>query len=89
VTLKALDLQLSKYKALQELVASISLGKNGTFSSTEGFLQPTQNILETLFDLYLVLLCKTAGNDEKRQMLRQVIGFERADRLLEVLTAIE
>lgn len=44
---------------------------------------------ETLFDLYLLMLCKSAGNDDKRDKLLDVIGRDRAERWLTLLKRIE
>lgn len=39
----------------------------------------------TLFDLYLLLLCQTVGNDDKKEALKQIIGKDKAERMLKVL----
>lgn len=44
---------------------------------------------ELLFDLMLLLLTKTKGNDEKRKKLIDVVGRERADKLLRILRTLE
>ncbi len=42
-----------------------------------------------LFDLYLLLLCQTEGNDAKREAVKTIIGKEKADRMLKLLRRIE
>jgi hypothetical protein len=42
-----------------------------------------------LFDLFLVLLLKTKGNETKRRKLIQVIGEDRVRQLLSQLSEIE
>jgi hypothetical protein len=43
-----------------------------------------------LFDLILLLLCKTRGNDEKRKkILFEIIGKDRAKSLLNTLSRLE
>jgi hypothetical protein len=42
-----------------------------------------------LFDLYLLMLCMTENNDEKREAVKQVIGKEKAERMLKLLRRIE
>jgi hypothetical protein len=44
---------------------------------------------ELLFDLLLLLLSKTKGNDEKREKLLDVVGRERANKLLRILNTLE
>lgn len=42
-----------------------------------------------LFDLFLLMAIKSKGNDEKREKLLDVIGRERAEKLLRVLKHLE
>jgi hypothetical protein len=43
-----------------------------------------------LFDLILILLCKTRGNDEKRKkILFDIIGKDRAKQLLKTFSSLE
>ena len=42
-----------------------------------------------LFDLYLLLLCQTRGNDEKREQLLDIIGRDKAERLLSIMKRSE
>lgn len=44
---------------------------------------------ELLFDLFLLLVSMTKGNDEKRAKLLDVVGRERAEALLRVLHRVE
>lgn len=83
LTLKDCDLNRSNFKTdsvRDALGFTLSLScmsfRNVTFSPL-------------LFDLMLSLLCMSAGNDEKREQLKTVIGPERAEALLRVLKATE
>lgn len=42
-----------------------------------------------LFDLFLLMAYKSKGNDEKRDKLLDVIGRERAEKLLRILSFLE
>lgn len=42
-----------------------------------------------LFDLFLLMAYKSKGNDDKREKLLDVIGRERAEKLLEILKRLE
>jgi len=42
-----------------------------------------------LFDLFMCLAAMSAGNDEKRAKLRDVVGPERFDALMRVLRNVE
>lgn len=44
---------------------------------------------ETMFDAFLLLLCKTKGNTEKRSKLIGIIGRERAYELLKKMETLE
>ena len=44
---------------------------------------------ETIFDVLLLLLFKTKGNDTKRRKLLEVIGKEKAEALLKQLELLE
>lgn len=44
---------------------------------------------EDLFDLQLLLLYQTLGNDEKRKKLLDVVGKERAERFLRIMSHLE
>lgn len=42
-----------------------------------------------LFEMYLLLLCMTEGNDEKREAVKSIIGKEKAEKMLKLLRRIE
>lgn len=44
---------------------------------------------ELLFDLFLLMAYKSKGNDAKREKLLDVIGRERAEQLLRILSRLE
>jgi len=44
---------------------------------------------ELAFDTFLLLLCKTAGNAEKRRKLLEIVGKDRAREILKELETLE
>ena len=42
-----------------------------------------------LFDLLLLMLMKTTGNDDKREKLKDVVGRSKAEYLLSILKTLE
>jgi len=42
-----------------------------------------------LFDLLCLLMYKTKGNDEKREKLLDIVGRDRAEKLLHILKRLE
>jgi len=44
---------------------------------------------ELIFNLILLLLYKTKGNDKKRKMLLAIVGYDEARRILEQLETLE
>lgn len=42
-----------------------------------------------LFDLYLLLLCQTKGNEDKVEAVKSIIGKDKAERLLRYLRQVE
>lgn len=83
LTLKNCDLNRSKFitdDLRDALGFTLTLDCN-SFSDVE--------YSELLFDLLLLMLYKSKGNDTKREQLLGVVGRERADKLLNILARLE
>lgn len=46
-------------------------------------------VSELVFDLFLIMMSKTKGNDEKRQKLLDIVGKDKADKLLNIVSRLE
>jgi hypothetical protein len=44
---------------------------------------------ELLFDMFLIMLDKTKGNDEKRKKILEIVGEEKADRIFKLISRLE
>lgn len=83
LTLSNCDLNQSKF-----LTASIRDALNFTLTLNCHSFDKVE-FSELLFDLLLVLVTKTTGNDLKREQLLDVIGRDRASAINKILKTIE
>lgn len=82
--LKDCNLRHSKFvtdKIEDALGLTFTVGECGTFEDVE--------YSPLLFDLLLVMMLKTKGNDEKRKQILEVLGKERVIELLRQLKKVE
>lgn len=44
---------------------------------------------DLMFDMFLIMMAKTKGNDEKRDKLLDIVGREKAEKIFKLISRLE